>query len=198
MTNWIQPPLRLACALSLAYALSANAGKTERYKVVKIENHDESVTYKIMTGEDYDQLQADVRLEHRLHSTALKAAKKAWRDTSYGKRSFPSAAVQRRKLRVEGSVHMDLASATREKEKLKQRFERRHASRITTQEKSSLDKKRSNVRRRTKNAFSTSSVSADKNRQYAAARKMYVNQLNALIKAKQKPAEGSPDTDSTK
>jgi hypothetical protein len=93
---------------------------------------------------------------------------------------------------------VDLASATREKEKLKQRFERLHSSRITTQEKSSLTKRRTNVRRRTKNAFSTSSVSVDKNRQYAAARSMYVNQLNALIKATQEPAEGTTDTDTAK
>ena len=198
MTNWIHAPLRLACALSLAYALSASAGKTERYKVVKIESHDESVTYEIMTGAEYDKLQADVRLEHRLHSAALKAAKTAWRDTAYGKRSFPSAAIQKRALRTEGSVHMNLASATREKEKLKQRLERRHSSRISTQEKSSLAKRRTNVRRRTKNAFDTSSISADKNRQYAAARTMYVNQLNALIKAKQEPAEGATDADTTK
>jgi hypothetical protein len=89
MTNGIHAPLRLACALSLVYALSASASKTERYKVVKIESHDESVTYEIMTGAEYDQLQADVRLEHRLHSAALKAAKKPGATPLTGKEAFP-------------------------------------------------------------------------------------------------------------
>ena len=114
---------QLVCAAVLLFALGAQARDSQRYLIVKIEGHDEEITYEILTPDQHKELLADLRLEGRFHAQALREAKELWRKSAHGKRTFPTRAIQRRSARVEGASNMTKERAESKRESLKRRLE---------------------------------------------------------------------------
>lgn len=164
----------------------ATAAESQRFLVIEIETHDDNRTYEVMTKTEYQALREEIQLEHRFHAQALRQARSRWRDGPDANRSFPTQGIHRRSAFVRGSSDMDLDSATKRKAELKGRLEKKDG--LSARPKAnSLTQSRRNVQRRKRHAFDTNVYEKKQDAFESAGRKLYVQELNALVAAS-KPA----------
>lgn len=94
--------LILSCVLPCAPALAA----PPQFAVVRVVHFDKSETNQVMSGADYQTLQADVRKEATLFTRAAQLAADDWKkDEVLRARPFPASLLAARQASVVGSVY---------------------------------------------------------------------------------------------
>lgn len=131
-----------AVVLLAASTMLCRAGLRDKVFLVEITGHDKEKSLEVVTQEEKEALQQEIRLEAKLHTKALRAAEKAWKeDEDSERKSFPRGAVVARRLKI-AATFADAEAAAKKLQKHEERAYDKKAKELEREEEKRRTKER--------------------------------------------------------
>lgn len=90
----------------------ASSGPKERLVLVKVEERDKTVAYRVMSPEEFKALLSEIADEGRLYARAIRMAEDEWKkDEQLGKKAFPASGIGKRSAQTMGAPFTDRQKA---------------------------------------------------------------------------------------